>query len=325
MLAVYPASPDAPSSPHAGGVWFDLVGADEAETGLVEDHTGFDLPNRAELSQIEPSSRLSFENGVLRLAAPLIARADGDHPMLSHIGLILTPKLLISVRYEPSKAFDKVAETLGPKCPDVSSAEIFVALMEAFVERQADLLEGARARLDEISHRVFRDAPRDPQFRSRQHRARLTGRLMRERMQALGRIGERTSIIRESLLGMNRAVAFAMEAAKEWFDANAVRRLRTVRDDIASLAEFEEHLLGKVQFLLDAVLGFINIEQNDIFKVLTIASVVGIFPTLMAGWYGMNFANMPELHWAYGYQFGITVILVSTILPLLWFKWRGWL
>jgi magnesium transporter len=324
MLAVYPASSDAPSSPHAQGVWFDLVGADEAETGLVEDHTGFDLPNRSELSQIEPSSRLSFENGVLRLAAPLIARADTDHPILSHMGLILTPKLLISVRYEPSKAFDKVAETLGPRCPEVSSAEIFVAIMEAFVERQADLLEAARARLDEISHRVFRGAPRDPPSRN-QHRARVTGRLMRERMQALGRIGERTSIIRESLLGMNRAVAFAMEAAKDWFDAAAARRLRVVRDDIASLAEFEEHLLGKVQFLLDAVLGFINIEQNDIFKVLTIASVVGIFPTLVAGWYGMNFQNMPEYHWAFGYQFGITVILVSTILPLLWFKWRGWL
>ena len=104
-----------------------------------------------------------------------------------------------------------------------------------------------------------------------------------------------------------------------------VKQLQAVRDDIGSLSLFEEHLLGKVQFLLDAVLGFISIEQNDIFKVLTIASVVGIFPTLVAGWYGMNFHNMPEYGWAYGYQFGIGVILFSTILPLAWFKWRGWL
>ncbi len=148
---------------------------------------------------------------------------------------------------------------------------------------------------------------------------------MREKLQALGRLGERTSIIRESLLGVDRAVSFAMESVKRWFTADLLGRLKCVRDDIASLSQFEEHLLGKVQFLLDAVLGFISIEQNDIFKVLTIASVVGIFPTLMAGWYGMNFHNMPELGWAYGYQFGIGVIVVSTILPLLWFKWRGWM
>ncbi len=124
---------------------------------------------------------------------------------------------------------------------------------------------------------------------------------------------------------MDRATAFALDAAKSWFDPETTRRLKAVRDDIGSLALFEEHLLGKVQFLLDAVLGFISIEQNDIFKVLTVASVVGIFPTLVAGWYGMNFEHMPELHWAYGYPFGIGMILLSTIVPLLWFKWRGWL
>jgi magnesium transporter len=104
MLAVYPPSQPGPAAPHAGAIWFDLVVADEAETREVEGLTGFDLPNRAELSQIEPSSRLSFQDGVLRLAAPMIARPETGHPKLSHPGLILTPKLLISVRYEPSGA-----------------------------------------------------------------------------------------------------------------------------------------------------------------------------------------------------------------------------
>ncbi|HEY5409384.1 MAG TPA: magnesium transporter CorA family protein [Caulobacteraceae bacterium] len=319
MLTVYPPSPDGPSQPHAGAVWIDLVGAGEAETQQVEAETGFDLPNREELSQIEPSSRLSFEDGVLRLAAPVIAKPDTDHPKLSHIGFILTPKLLVSVRYEPSKAFDAVARTVGPQCAKLVSAEVFAAVMEAQVAGQADLLEGARAHLDEISHRVFRDPVHN------RRRIKRSNTVMREKLQALGRIGERTSIIRESLLGLDRAVAFALEAAKAWFSPEQTRRLKAVRDDLASLALFEEHLLGKVQFLLDAVLGFISIEQNDIFKVLTIASIVGIFPTLVAGWYGMNFQNMPELHWAYGYPFGIGMIVLSTIAPLLWFKWRGWL
>ena len=319
MLSVYPPSSKDASELHAGAVWIDLVGAGEAETRVVEDHTGFDLPNRAELSQIEPSSRLSFEDGVLHLAAPVIAKPDTDHPKLSHIGFILTPKLLISVRYEPSKAFETVAKAVGPQCGHLSSVEVFAALMEAYVAGQADLLEAARAHLDEISHRVFRDPTHN------RRKIKRSNQVMREKLQALGRIAERTSIIRESLLGMDRAAGFVLEAAKSWFDAETARRLKAARDDIASLALFEEHLLGKVQFLLDAVLGFISIEQNDIFKVLTVASVVGIFPTLVAGWYGMNFANMPELHWAWGYPFGIGMIILSTLVPLLWFKWRGWL
>ena len=319
MLSVYPPSPVSPSAPHPGAVWIDLVGADEAETRVVEDHTGLDLPNRAELSQIEPSSRLSFEDGTLRLAAPVIAKAETDRPILSHVGFILTPRLLVSVRYEPSKAFDGVAAEVGPQCPDISSTAVFVALMEGFVQGQADLLEAARAELDAISHRVFRDQP------TGRRQAKVSGLLMRQKLQALGRVGERTSIIRESLLGMDRALAFALEAAKDWFAGEPARRLKAVREDLASLALFEEHLLGKVQFLLDAVLGFISIEQNDIFKVLTIASVVGIFPTLVVGWYGMNFQNIPEFHWHLGYQWGITMVVASTIAPLLWFKWRGWL
>ncbi len=319
MLSVYPPTPDESSKPHAGAVWIDLVGAGEAETRVVEDHTGYDLPNQAELSQIEPSSRLSFEDGVLRLAAPVIAKPETDHPKLSHIGFILTPKLLISVRYEPSKAFETVAKTVGPQCGHLSSVEVFAALMEAYVAGQADLLEAARARLDEISHRVFREPTQN------RRRVKRSNQVMREKLQALGRIAERTSIIRESLLGMDRAASYALEAAKAWFTAETTHRLKAARDDIASLALFEEHLLGKVQFLLDAVLGFISIEQNDIFKVLTVASVVGIFPTLVAGWYGMNFVGMPELHWAWGYPFGIGMIILSTIVPLLWFKWRGWL
>ena len=319
MLSIYPPSPSAPGSPHPGAVWIDLVAADEDETRLVEDHAGFDLPNREELGQIEPSERLTFQGGVLRVAAPMIARVGTGHPVRTHVGLILTPRLLVSVRYEASKMFDAVAATVGPRCAEVSSVEVFVALMEGFVDGQAELLQAARAELDEISHRVFRDPP------SSRRRASLSNMLMRHKLQALGAIGERTSIIRESLLGMDRALAFALEAARDWFAGEPARRLKAVQGDLTSLSQFEEHLLGKVQFLLDAVLGFISIEQNDIFKVLTIASVVGIFPTLVAGWYGMNFQNMPEYHWAFGYQWGIGVIVLSTIAPLLWFKWRGWL
>jgi magnesium transporter len=131
--------------------------------------------------------------------------------------------------------------------------------------------------------------------------------------------------MRSRLVGLQRIVPFASEPARSWIPDDVRGRLRVAQGDLASLTDYETHLSGKVQFLLDAVLGFINTKQNEIFSVLTIVSVVGIPPTLVAGIYGMNFKNMPELEWAWGYQYGLAMILLSTILPILWFKWRGWL
>ncbi|HEX3407568.1 MAG TPA: CorA family divalent cation transporter, partial [Caulobacteraceae bacterium] len=254
----------------------------------------------------------------LQLAAPVIAEADSEHPRLSQIGLIVSPTQLVSIHFEKLKMFETAAAKYADAAP-ASSAAVFAQLMDGYVARLADLLEDARARLDQISHRVFSRSAQSPR------RVMQTSAMMKERLQFLGRMGERISLIRESLLGVDRMISFSLEQAKDWFPPDLAQRLRTARSDIEELDQFEEHLLGKVQFLLDAVLGFISIEQNDIFKVLTIASVVGIFPTLVAGWYGMNFQNMPEYHWPWGYQFGIGVIAASTILPLAWFKWRGWI
>jgi magnesium transporter len=319
MIAVHPPHPAGEAAPHHAAVWLDLTKPSQSETELVEELTGIRLSTRAELREIELSSRLAFEDGRLRMTAPMISGADTDHPVLAHIGLILTPERLISVHYAALKIFEMTADEIAA-CPETpTSADIFVALMQSFVARQADLLEAARARLDAISHRVFREHSNAPRH------VRRSNVVMRDKLRALGGLGERTSMIRESLLAVDRMIPFALSSAKGWFAPEQAAKLNVVREDISSLTLFEEHLLGKIQFLLDAVLGFISIEQNDIFKVLTIASVVGIFPTLVAGWYGMNFHNMPELAWTYGYQFGIGLIIASTILPLLWFKWRGWL
>jgi magnesium transporter len=319
MISAYPPHPAGEAAVHPAAVWLDLMNPGEGEVRLAEELTGIRLPTRAELREIELSSRLVFESDTLRLTAPMIAKAETDHPDLAYVGLILTPERLITVHYAALKIFEMTADEVAaaPKTP--CSADIFLALMQSFVARQADLLEAARARLDTISHRVFREHSNAPRH------VRRSNVIMREKLRALGGLGERTSMIRESLLAVDRMIPFALTSAKDWFSPELAAKLAVVREDITSLSQFEEHLLGKIQFLLDAVLGFISIEQNDIFKVLTIASVVGIFPTLVAGWYGMNFQHMPELSWAYGYPFGIGAIVVSTILPLLWFRWRGWL
>jgi magnesium transporter len=319
MLTFHPRHPDGQATPPAETVWIDLLNGTPAEIQMIEDHTGLRLPSLDQLSEIEQSSRQSFDDGVLRLAAPVVAHDDTDHPDLSYVGLILTSKLLITTRYETLKIFETTAQRACGEGMDTSSTVVFTALMEAFVARQADLLEVARARLDAVSHAVFRQSATNPQ------KAMRSNTVMRRKLTTIGRIGERVSLIRESMLVVDRMIPFAQESGKDWFAPELIGRLSAVRKDLESLSLFEEHLSNKVQFMLDAVLGFIGIEQNDIFKVLTIASVVGIFPTLVAGWYGMNFHNMPEYNWTYGYQFGIGAIVLSTIIPLLLFKWRGWM
>jgi magnesium transporter len=319
MLLLHPLDEAAGGVPTAGTVWADLRNPTDSEIRLIEDHTGLRLPALEDLREIERSSQLAADGRVLRLSTPVLADDDTDHPSLTYVGMILTPGLLITVRFADLKVFHPVAERACPAGRTSGSVEVFTALLEAFVDRQADLLERAREHLDAVSRVAFHEpAPgRGGQVRS--------GEALRKRLRTLGRIGDRISMIRDSMLAVGRIAPFAQETAKGWIAPEFDARLTAVHQDIESLNLFEEHLSGKVQFLLDAILGFINIDQNDVFKVLTIASVVGIPPTLVASMYGMNFHNMPELSWAYGYQYGLAVILLVTILPLVWFKWRGWL
>ena len=147
---------------------------------------------------------------------------------------------------------------------------------------------------------------------------------LRRTLIAVGAIGDRLSLARDVLLGVSRIAPFVTSLGKDWIIPEFEVRLGAVTKDIASLNDYEGHLSNKVQFLLDAILGFITIQQNELFKVLTIASVVGIPPTLMAGIYGMNFKFMPDLSWTWGYPFGLAIIVLSALIPLIWFKWRGW-
>ena len=147
--------------------------------------------------------------------------------------------------------------------------------------------------------------------------------MLRRILLIVGRAGQHLSETRDTLLALQRIAPFVADSA-DWLPQDVISRLHLVERDLISLTDFEFHLANKVQFLLDAILGFINTEQNEIFKVLTIASVVGIPPTLIASMYGMNFRNMPELSWSWGYEYGLALIAISTITPILWFKSRGW-
>jgi magnesium transporter len=315
MLSAYP-SPGAAATA-VKPVWIDLLQPTTEERQRMASEYGLRVPSHEALQEIESSSRLRADGQTLTLSMPLAVSQEQDVPVPAPLGFMLSPSLLVSVRFTEVHGFADVRTRLEKADAPIDSTAVFASLIESMVDYRADLLEEISAQVGAVSKRVFaRHIPRT-------HRRVMDGAL-REMLAAVGAAGDRLSEIRESLLGLQRIVGFSCEMAHDWMRPEIRTRLASARGDLASLSDFETHLWGKIQFLLDAILGFINTDQNDIFKVLTIVSVVGIPPTLVASMYGMNFHNMPELSWRYGYQFGLTLILVSTILPILWFKWRGW-
>jgi len=297
--------------------WIDLLNPSADEIARVAADTGIRVPAREALQEIETSSRLRAEGQVLYLSMPLALQDEASGFMPIPLGFILSPPLLITVRYSEVHAFTHLQETCKSGTA-IGSTEIFVALIEGIVDFAADKLEKLSSELAHVSARAF-----DPNMSSLKV-AKPASRELRKSLTDVGAAGDHLSRIRESVLGLQRVIAYVSKAAVDWLGPELKARLGTAQQDLSSLVDFEAHLSGKTQFLLDAILGFINTEQNEIFKVLTIVSVVGIPPTLIASMYGMNFHDMPELSWRYGYSYGLALIGLSIVLPVLWFKRRGW-
>jgi len=319
MLTTYPTATAALSDAARAPSWVDMLDPTEADKAWVEGKYGFRIPSRRELSEIESSSRVSEENGVLYLSMPIVAYADALDQAPSPLGFVLSKDVLVTIRYTPLRSFDAVVAKLSKNGSPRSGLVVFATIIDEMVDLMADLLEAIGAELDEISRNIF---PRRGKGRRKLNQS---NEALRGILTDVGNVGERASRIRDILLGLQRIVPFVEAPARAWIPPEVQQRLKTAQTDIVSLTDYETHLSNKVQFLLDAVLGLINTKQNDIFTVLTVVSVVGIPPTLVASIYGMNFKNMPELSWAWGYQWGLFLIVLSTIIPILWFKWRGWL
>jgi magnesium transporter len=296
-------------------VWIDLSQPAQEESAQVAQATGLAVPTESELSEIESSSRLATRDGTLYLTLPLVTRPEND-PRSVPVGFVLSQNRLITVRFAPSMVFDRFMEQ--PPAGMRGGVHILVGLLEAIVDRQADALERVQGELESISHRIFCDEMIAATGRKREDA------MLRRTLVTLGRVGDLVSHIRESQVSAGRIVPYVETAAADWLPKELKPRLQTLRRDIASLNDYDTHLNDKLQFLLDATLGFINIAQNNVMKVLTVVSVVGIPPVLVAGIYGMNFKNMPEYDWSWGYAWGLGLIVLTGLIPLAIFKWRNW-
>ncbi len=317
MLNTYPAANAGADSSDI--VWFDLLEPTADELARVEAAIGAPLPTLASLREIEPSRRLRRQGEVLYMSMPTAIRRSADDMTTAPVGFVLSHERLVTLRFTALPAFDAVAAgfdaaALGahPGCA------VFADLCQQIVGRVADGLERRAEELNALSATAFRSDD------SKGRRSIRTNRLLRIQLRQVGALGNRLSEVRDGLLGLGRVVAFVDQALAEDVNHGIKARLASLRADITALGDYEEHLANKVQFILDAMMGLISIAQNDTFKVLTIVSIVGIPPTLIAGVYGMNFHNMPEYSWSFGYQYGLAAILISAVIPVVWFKIKGW-
>jgi magnesium transporter len=300
-----------------GAVWFDLVTPTVAEDKLLEATLGIAIPTREEMQEIEISSRLYVENGARYMTATLMYQSETATPKTTAVTFILADHRLVTVRYDEPRPFTLIGTKLARQCaPTVSGESIMMDLLDAVIDRAADILERAGADIDRISHDIF-----EPEGR-RANRS-MTYQYIFKR---IGRKGDLTSKVRESLVSIGRLVLFlANEADGLKWPKEMRQQLKSMQRDVQSLSDHVSYLGNKVTFLLDAMVGVISVEQNNIIKLFSVAAVVLMPPTLIASIYGMNFKTMPELGWDFGYPMAIVLMVIAAILPYWFFKWKRWL
>ena len=272
------------------------------------------------MQEIEASSRLYNENGAEFMTISVVANIDTKEPVQTPITFVLKGATLVTVRYLEPRPFSMfIARAQRPGAVACASGEqIMMGLLEAIVDRIADALERAGMKIDAISHSIFKQPEGSQKMRSRDYQNAIV---------EIGREGERLSMIRESLVTLTRALTYhtAVSAQGKKEQKEARQRVRTLQRDTQSLTDHSAYLTGKITFLLDATLGMINLEQNQIIKIFSIAAVCLMPPTLIASIYGMNFKHMPELQGEYAYPAALLAMVVAAILPFIYFKRKGWL
>jgi magnesium transporter len=297
-------------------LWIDLVSPTNEEEGVLETRLGLDIPTREEMEEIEVSSRLYSENGAAFMTATLPSRTETDELLMGPVTFVLAADKLITVRYHEPRAFNTFpqrAEQVSLGCTHGDT--ILIALLEAVVDRLADVLERLRRDVDTLSRDIF----------AADVAAQKGGRDFNPVLRQIGRKGDLGSNVQDSLVSLQRLAGFFGQLTQKENDKELRGRIKTLSHDLQSLIDHTSFLSQKITFVLDATLGMINIEQNNIIKIFSIAAGIFLPPTLIASIYGMNFTHMPELRWQAGYPLACAAMLLSALLPFWWFKRRGWL
>lgn len=315
--ALVPVLVPADGSIPADALWIDLFKPTVDEDRLVEAALGVAIPTREEMVEIEPSSRLRVENGASYMTGSIICNSEGERPILSEATFILSAGRLTTVRYDESRPFTMTKHRLVKACSEQYRGEqLMLDILDAIVDRAADIIERLSSETESVSRRVFE---RDEASAGGSQRYKILLRM-------IGRRAELASKVRESLVSIARIVTFlAAENLPPKLTKEQRTLLKSLHRDITSLNDHVSYLGDKVTFLLDATLGMVSIEQNNIIKIFAVLSVVLMPPTLIASIYGMNFQHMPELADRFGYPLALLAMVVAAIVPYMLFKWKKWL
>ncbi len=324
MLRVFtPGSDMVQTAPSAGAelpegvVWIDLLCPTRDEELFIEAFVGLAVPSLEDMDAIETSSRLYEENGAIYLTATVVTGIMRENAETHSVSFILTDKYLITVRYAEIIAFDRFASHVERQSTLCESAALaLVGLLDAIVDRLADGIEHVGKDVDAISRQAFRRVRTNNQQR-------ISNLALQSLLFRLGSAQDALSKARESSVSLSRALGFLAFAAPP--TANMSDHVKSLVRDLGSLSDHANFMGTNINFLLDAALGLISIEQNAVLKIFSVSAIIFMPPTLIAGIYGMNFDFLPELHWIAGYPFALGLMIASAILPYLFFRWRGWL
>lgn len=301
----------------ADAVWFDLYEPTDGDDRRVEEVLGISIPTRDEMKDLDPSSILYKEGDALYMTARVFCWPEGGRPTLADVSFILTPKALVTVRYDNPRAFQLFATRLArPNGCDHACAAVLDGLIDSIVDRSGEVLRQVGDKIESLSHMVF-----DPD-KAKGIETGLSGMIS-----DLGRMGDLISHVRESMVSLERMLLFLSYQAKVGSDGYDLES--EWKADVKDVTAIEDHasfLSGKVQFLLDAVLGLVSLQQNNAVKIFSVLAVIFMPPTLIASIYGMNFkTGMHELEWEFGYPYALGLMVCSALLTFGVLKWKRWL
>ncbi|MBN9444956.1 magnesium transporter CorA family protein [Bosea sp. (in: a-proteobacteria)] len=302
----------------ADAIWIDLLNPTPEEDKRVEGLLGISIPTREEMHDLEPSEIIYTENGAHYMTARVICQSDSIVPKLADVTFILTEKALVTVRYDEPGAFNIFLNraTKPGGCGQQPEA-VLDGLIEAIVDRAAEVLRGVGDKVDMGSRRIFAGRAQDVE----------QGGVYQVVIQHIGQHEHIISNVRESMMSIERVLLFLSanynrpKKAQTGFSAE----WRSAVRDVQAIEEHATFLSSKLQFMLDATLGLVSIEQNKIIKLFSVVSVALMPPTLIASIYGMNFKTMPELEWQWGYPLALMSMVLFAVLPYLFFRWKKWL
>jgi magnesium transporter len=295
---------------HVQPVWVDLDAPTEEEKGWIAERFGLTIPSDVVDDDLEESARFYEEdNGELHIRSDFLID-DGETARNVRVAFILHRSMLFSVHAEDLPVF-RLLRLRARRIPALigDAKDVLLKLYDADAEYSADALEGIYDSLESVSARVLRQDVDD--------------KAAGEALSAIARQEDLNGRIRRNVMDTRRAVSFMMRS--RLLGAEQFEEARQILRDIDSLDSHSTFLFDKINFLMNATVGFININQNKIIKIFSVASVALLPPTLIASIYGMNFKAIPELDWRYGYAYALALMVASVAAPFIFFRRKGWL